>query len=260
MRIDLRERSALVTGSTAGIGYATTLGLAESGARVIVNGREPDRVHEAAKTLREATGNDEVTGITADLGTAEGCARAIEEAPDVDVLVNNAGVFGPQPFAQIPDEEWQRFFDVNVMSGVRLARHHVPRMVARGWGRVVFVSSESAQQIPAEMVHYGATKTAQVGIAESYPASGVTVNSVLPGPTRSEGIQAFMGSLAEQQGVSLEQFEADFIANERPASVIRRLSTPEEVAAMIMFVCSEQASSVTGSALRVDGGVDRSVF
>lgn len=268
MQIDLSGRRALVTGSTSGIGYAIARGLAGAGASVVINGRDSGRVEQTVDRLRndligDGVSNPEIAGVAGDVGTPEGVAGLVEKEPDIDVLVNNVGIFAPVPFAEISDDEWHRFFDVNVMSGVRLARHHVPRMVARGWGRVVFISSESALHIPREMVHYGVTKTAQLavarGIAESYPGSGVTVNSVLPGPTRSEGVADFLGELAAANGQTTEDAESEFIANERPTSLLKRFTTPEEVANMVVYVCSPQASATTGAALRVDAGVVRAI-
>lgn len=256
MRIDLSGRTALVTGSTAGIGHAIAAGLASAGAHVIVNGRTSERAEEAAGRI-----DGSVQAVAADVGTAEGCDALIAAAPDVDILVNNAGVFSPIGVFEIPDDEWLRVFEVNVLAGIRLARHHVPRMVQRGWGRVIFISSESALQIPVEMVHYGMSKTAQLavarGMAESVPASGVTVNSVLPGPTLSEGVEQF---LKEMGGTgSVEDAARTFIAEHRPTSLLGRLSSPEEVANLVVYVASEQASATTGAALRVDGGVVRAI-
>lgn len=263
MRIDLTGRTALVTGSTAGIGHAIAVGLAGAGAGVVVNGRTEERVREAVDAISR-TASSEVRGAAFDVGTAEGCQGLIESEPDVDILVNSAGVFGPQPVFEIPDAEWMRFFEVNVMSGVRLSRHHVPRMVDRGWGRTIFISSESALHIPAEMVHYGMTKTAQLavsrGMAESIPGTGVTINSVLPGPTHSEGVEGFLAEMSdEDEPDAIDQAGREFIARERPTSLIRRLATPEEVANLVVYVASEQASATTGSALRVDGGVVRAI-
>src|SRR4051794_4739216 len=263
MQVDLSGRRALVTGSTAGIGYAIAAGLAAAGASVVVNGRSKERVDDAVSRLASDVPSGEFTGVAADVGSADGVAGLVEQEPDVDILVVNAGVFEQKPFADIPDEDWQHAFDVNVMSGVRLARHYVPRMVSAGWGRAVFISSESALHIPAEMVHYGMTKTAMLavarGLAETYPGSGVTINSVLPGPTRSEGVSRMLGSMAEEQHLSVEEMERSFIEHERPTSLIRRLATPEEVANMVVYVCSPQASATTGAALRVDGGVVRAI-
>jgi NAD(P)-dependent dehydrogenase (short-subunit alcohol dehydrogenase family) len=263
MRIDLTGKRAIVTGSTVGIGFAIASGLAESGAAVVLNGRSEKSVAAAKARLTQALPKAKVDAVAADLGTADGAAAFIKRAGDADILVNNVGIFEPKDFTDIPDEDWHRFFDVNVMSGVRLSRHYLPRMVQRGWGRIVFISSESALNIPVEMIHYGMTKTAQLavarGLAESVAGTGVTVNAVLPGPTRSEGVADFMAKLAAEQAVSQAEMERDFIARNRPTSLIKRLASPEEVANMVVFVCSPQASATTGAALRVDGGVLRSI-
>ncbi|WP_326837796.1 SDR family oxidoreductase [Amycolatopsis rhabdoformis] len=255
MKIDLSGRTALVTGSTAGIGEATAAALAEAGADVVVNGRNADRVDEVAKRLG-------VRGIAADVGTAEGVAELIAQLPDVDVLVNNAGVFAPSPVFDIPDEEWLRFYQVNVLSGVRLTRHYAPRMVRRGWGRVIFVSSESAVQPPTEMVHYGMTKTAQLalsrGMAQEVAGTGVTVNSVLPGPTLTEGVREFVRTLYPD--VDFAEAERRFMAQDRPTSLLGRLIRPQEVANLITYVASDQAAATTGGALRVDGGVASAII
>ncbi|WP_329065026.1 SDR family NAD(P)-dependent oxidoreductase [Amycolatopsis sp. NBC_01480] len=255
MNIDLSGRIALVTGSTAGIGEAAAKALAKAGADVVVNGRNEERVAKTAKRLG-------VRGIAADVGTAEGVAALVAELPDVDVLVNNAGIFAAQPVFEIPDDEWLRFYQVNVLSGVRLARHYAPRMVDRGWGRVIFVSSESAIQTPTEMVHYGMTKTAQLalsrGMAQEVAGTGVTVNSVLPGPTLTEGVQEFVTSL--YPGVEFAEAERKFMAQDRPTSLLGRLIRPAEVANLITYVASELASATTGGALRVDGGVATSII
>jgi NAD(P)-dependent dehydrogenase (short-subunit alcohol dehydrogenase family) len=260
MIIDLKGTRAIVTGSTAGIGFAIAKGLAESGAEVIVNGRTDKRVETALAELRKSA-KVKASGIAADLGTAEGVAAFIKQAGEADIVVNNLGIFEPKPFKAITDDDWHRFFDTNVMSGIRLSRHYLPRMVEKGWGRIVFISSESGLNIPVEMIHYGMTKTAQLaisrGLAESVAGTGVTVNAVLPGPTRSEGVADFFGKMAKDAGVSQEQMEKDFIAEHRPSSVIQRLATPEEVANMVVYVCSKEASATTGAALRVDGGVLR---
>jgi NAD(P)-dependent dehydrogenase (short-subunit alcohol dehydrogenase family) len=205
-----------------------------------------------------------VQGIAADLGTAEGCVELFSQLPKVDILVNNLGIFEAKPFARISDEDWRRFFEVNVLSGVRLSRHYLPSMLKNNWGRIVFISSESAVQIPVEMVHYGMTKTAQLavarGLAESVAGTGVTVNSVLAGPTRSEGVSTFVGDLAAQRGVDQAQVEKEFFESVRPSSLIKRFATTEEVASMVVYLAGEQSSATTGSALRVDGGVVRSIL
>jgi NAD(P)-dependent dehydrogenase (short-subunit alcohol dehydrogenase family) len=258
MLIDLTGKKALVTGSTSGIGRATAASFARAGAEVVINGRDDGRVADAVKELRAETGSEEVTGVAADVGSADGAAVLIAEVPDVDILVNNAGIFSATPVFEIPDAEWLRFFEVNVLSGIRLARYYTPRMVGRGWGRVIFVSSESSVLIPTEMVHYGATKTAQIsvarGMAQEVRGSGVTVNSVLPGPTLTPGVEEFV---RDRVGGDLPFDEAErrFIAEERPTSLLGRLIRPEEIANMITYVASELSSSTTGAALRADGGV-----
>lgn len=252
-----------MTGSTAGIGFAAALGLAREGVTVIVNGRTRERVDTAREQIRAVVPNARVDGVAADLSTAAGAAEVIRAFPNVDVLVNNVGVFAPQAFEDIPDEDWMRFFETNVLSGVRLSRAYFPGMIQRNWGRIVFVSSESAVQIPVEMIHYGMTKTAQLavarGLAERTVGTGVTVNAVLPGPTLSEGVGQFVADLARSQGVDPETAEREFFEKMRPSSLIQRFATPEEVANLIVFVCSQAASATNGAALRVDGGVVRSI-
>jgi NAD(P)-dependent dehydrogenase (short-subunit alcohol dehydrogenase family) len=263
MDLQLRGKRALVTGSTAGIGLATAAGLFREGASVVVNGRTPQRVGQAVESIRAAGGDGAVTGVAADLSTAEGTARLVGQVPEVDILVNNVGIFEPKPFEEIPDADWLRFFEVNVMSGVRLTRHYLPGMRGRNWGRIVFVSSESAVQIPVEMIHYGMTKTAQLaiarGVAESVAGTGITVNSVLPGPTESEGVATFVADLAKQRGVDRSVVEAEFFQTARPTSLLKRFAKVEEVANMIVYVCSPLASATNGAALRVDGGVVRAI-
>ncbi|MDC3955408.1 SDR family NAD(P)-dependent oxidoreductase [Polyangium jinanense] len=263
MDLGLTGKRALVTGSTAGIGLAAAHALASEGALVTVNGRTEARVQGAVDALRRALPGATIEGIAADLSTAAGCQALTSKLPDVDVLVNNMGIFEPKPFEEIPDEDWLRFFETNVLSGVRLSRHYVAGMRARNWGRVVFVSSESALQIPTEMIHYGMTKTAQLavakGLAETLRGTGVTVNSVLPGPTSSEGVGAFVAQLAAARGVDVATVEREFFATARPTSIIQRFATPDEVASMIAYVCSARASATTGAALLVDGGVVRAI-
>jgi NAD(P)-dependent dehydrogenase (short-subunit alcohol dehydrogenase family) len=263
MIIDLSGKRAIVTGSTVGIGFAIARGLAESGASVVINGRSPDTVETARRRLAEMVPAATIEGIAADLATADGVASFLQRTGDADILVNNLGIFEPKPFAEITDADWYRFFDTNVLSGIRLSRHYLPRMLAHDWGRIVFISSESALNIPVEMIHYGMTKTAQLaiarGLAESVAGTGVTVNSVLPGPTRSEGVADFFGKMAKDQGLSQQQIEQQFLSEHRPTSLIKRLATPDEVANMVVYVCSPQASATTGAALRVDGGVVRSI-
>jgi len=238
MDLLLKGKLALVTGSTAGIGFAIAEGLAREGATVIVNGRS-------------------------ELSTVETCEALTSRYPEIDILVNNLGIFNPQPFEQISDDEWRRFFEVNVLSGVRLSRYYLPRMKERDWGRVVFISSESAIQIPVEMIHYGFTKTAQLaisrGLAEITVGTGVTVNAVLPGPTASEGVTDFVGKLAAQTDQTAAEFEKFFFEKVRPSSLLKRFETPDEVANLVVYICSPLASATNGAALRVDGGVVRSI-
>jgi NAD(P)-dependent dehydrogenase (short-subunit alcohol dehydrogenase family) len=258
MDLGLEGKRALVTGSTAGIGFAIAKQLAQESAHVFVNGRTQERVDNA---VREIGKNAE--GIAADLATEQGFETLFTKVKDIDIVVNNLGIFDAKPFMEILDDEWRRFFEVNVLSGVRITRQYLPRMLKRHWGRIIFISSESGLQIPAEMVHYGMTKTAQLavarGIAESFPASGVTVNSVLAGPTESEGVGAFVESLARQQGKSREEVAREFFQNARPSSLLKRFATTDEVASMVTYLCSEQASATTGSSIRVDGGTVRSI-
>ncbi|MGH7077046.1 MAG: SDR family NAD(P)-dependent oxidoreductase [Acetobacteraceae bacterium] len=269
MKIELKGRKAIVTGSTAGIGRATAEGLARAGAAVVVNGRKQKRVDEAVRQMRQSFPESEISGVAADLSTAEGANAFFAQAPNADILVNNVGTAfirdykSVEDIAKIPDEDWLGLFQLNVMSGVRLSRHYVPRMVAKGWGRVVFVSSESAVNIPKEMLDYGMTKTAQLAVsrgpAEAVAGTGVTVNAVLPGPTRSEILGDFMAKQAEANGITQEEAEQGFLKAMRPTTLIQRFATTDEVANMIVYVCSEQASATSGAALRVDGGVVRFV-
>lgn len=263
MDLQLKGKLALVSGSTAGIGLATVTALAREGARVIVNGRQKPSVDTAMASIH-AVERGQVLGFAGDLSDAATAERLAREFPDVEILINNLGIFEPKPFFDIPDEDWERFFQVNVMSSVRLSRHYAPGMKERGWGRIEFLSSESGVQIPVEMVHYGFTKTAMLaisrGLAETLAGSGVTVNAVLPGPTRSEGVGDFFAKMAGDQGTSTDELEAAFIREHRPSSLIKRLATTEEVANMCVYLASEQASATTGAALRVDGGVVRSAF
>lgn len=264
MNLQLAGKRALVTGSTAGIGYAIACALAAEGAQVVVNGREAGSTHAAAERLRHELGAiADVHACVADLADARGCARMIKQCPDVDILVNNLGIFEPVPFEQIGDDAWQRMFDVNVMSGVRLSRHYLPRMKAHGWGRIVFISSESGLCPPAEMVHYGTSKTAQLslarGLAETTSGTGVTVNSVLPGPTRTEGVEAFFGQLAAERSQTVDEAIAGFFERDRPTSLLKRLIDPAEVAALVAFVCSPLAGATNGAAIRAEGGVVRCI-
>lgn len=264
MKLDLSGKIALVTGSTAGIGFAIAEGLDRAGAEVIINGRSEERVNAAIAQLKKANPSSKAKGVAADCGSAKGVSLLQSKIPQVDILVNNVGIFEPKPYFDIPDEDWMRFFEVNVMSGVRLSRHYTPGMVKKQWGRVIFISSESAVQIPAEMIHYGTTKTAQLavarGLAETVGGTGVTVNSVLVGPTKSEGVGTFVNDLARQGGVSQEQVEKDFFKTMRPSSLVQRFLSTEEVANLVVYLSSKEASATTGSALRVDGGVTRGIL
>lgn len=263
MDLQLKGKRALVTGSTAGIGFAIAKALAAEGAAVIVNGRAADRVEAALAQLRGACPGAELSGVTADLASAEGCAALVAACPDVDVLVNNLGIFDPKPFEDIPDADWLRFFETNVMSGVRLARAYLGAMKRRNWGRIVFISSESGMCPPAEMVHYGMTKSAQIsvarGLAETCKGTGVTVNSVLPGPTLTQGAEDFFATLAHDQGLSFDEATRKFFAEGRPTSLLQRFIQPHEVASMVAYVCSPLAAATQGAALRVEGGVVRSL-
>jgi len=258
MNLQLEGKTALVTGSTGGIGLAIAAALAAEGASVICNGRTQERVDSAMKTSGARY------GIAADLGTEIGVRAVVSRFPQLDILVNNLGIFEPKPFEEISDDDWRRFFEVNVLSGVRLSRHYIGPMKQKNWGRIVFISSESALQIPVEMIHYGMTKTAQLavarGLAESVAGSKVTVNSILAGPTRSEGVSGFVGDLAAQKGVSQAQVEKEFFETIRPSSLIKRFATTEEVASLVVYMASERSSATTGAALRVDGGVVRSIL
>jgi len=264
-RVDLQlsGKVALVTGSTAGIGYAIAAALAREGARVIINGRTQRGVDAALAKLAPIAAIA-ARGFAGDLSTETAALTVAQEFPDVDILINNLGIFEAKPFEEIPDADWRRLFEVNVLSGVRLARLFLAGMRRRDWGRIIFISSESAVQIPIEMIHYGMTKTAQLavarGLAEAVAGTGITVNSILPGPTRSRGVVDFLDALSKAQGVSPAQVEKDFFKNIRPTSLIKRFATPEEVASLVAYVASPLAAATTGAALRVDGGVVKSAF
>jgi NAD(P)-dependent dehydrogenase (short-subunit alcohol dehydrogenase family) len=264
VNLRLTDKVALVTGSTAGIGLAIAQSLAGEGAHVYVNGRTQERVNAAISAIRSHARAAKVDGIVADFSGAAGAEAVIAELPVVDVLVNNVGIFEPKPFAEIPDADWSRFFEINVMSGVRLTRHYLAGMLKKNWGRIIFISSESAVQIPAEMVHYGMTKTAQIavarGVAESVAGTGVTVNSILAGPTESEGVGGFVDAMARQQNKSKFEVEKEFFEHVRPSSLLKRFATVDEVAAMVSYVASELSSATNGAALRVDGGVVRAIL
>jgi len=264
MNLGLQGKLAAVSGSTAGIGLAIAAALAAEGAKVVVNGRTQARVDAALRTIQQAVATADLRGVAADLGTAAGVDGFLRQIPAADVLINNLGIFDPKPFLEILDADWMRFFEVNVLSGVRLARAYLPGMLKKNWGRIIFISSESAQHIPAEMIHYGMTKTAQVavarGLAESVAGTGVTVNSVLPGPTASEGCCGFLENMAKQQNISIAQIEKQFFASVRPSSLLKRFETPEEIASVVAFVASTQAVAINGAAVRAEGGVVRSIF
>jgi NAD(P)-dependent dehydrogenase (short-subunit alcohol dehydrogenase family) len=263
MNIDLRGKSALVTGSTSGIGHAIAKGLAGAGAAVVVNGRTQSKVDVAVAAIRKAQPEAKVSGVAADVSTAAGCQTLVAALPDVDILINNAGIFEPKGFLDIPDEDWSRFFEVNVMSGVRLSRAYLPGMLKRNWGRIVFISSESALNIPKEMIHYGMTKTAQLavsrGLAEMTRGTAVTVNSVLPGPTMSEGVEAFVKDLAKQNGQSVDEAASQFVKQFRPTSLLQRFASVEEIANLVVYVSSKEASATNGAALRAEGGIVQTI-
>jgi NAD(P)-dependent dehydrogenase (short-subunit alcohol dehydrogenase family) len=264
MDLKLNGKIALVTGSTAGIGFAIAKSLAIEGAHVYVNGRTQKRVDAAIAAIRSHAVNARVDGIAADFSGPAGAESVIAKLPAVDVLVNNVGIFEPKPFTEIPDEDWYRLFEVNVMSGVRLARHYLAGMLRKNWGRILFISSESAVQIPTEMIHYGVTKTMQIalarGLAETTAGTGVTVNSVLAGPTRSEGVEDFIANMAKERKITPAVVEKEFFKNVRPSSLLQRFATPDEVAAMVAFVASPLSSATNGAALRAEGGVVRSIL
>jgi NAD(P)-dependent dehydrogenase (short-subunit alcohol dehydrogenase family) len=264
MDLGLKGKTAVVSGSTAGIGFAIAAALAAEGAQVVINGRTEARVNSAMEQIARRVAGAQLRAAAADLGSHAGVEAFLKKVPEADIVVNNLGIFEPKPFLEIPDSDWLRFFEVNVLSGVRLSRHFLPGMLKKKWGRVIFISSESAQHIPAEMIHYGMTKTAQVaiarGIAESVAGTGVTVNSILAGPTASEGVGGFVEDMAKQQGVTKAEIEKQFFSTVRSSSLLKRFETPEEVAAVVAFVASAQAVSINGSAVRAEGGVIRSIF
>ncbi|QJW88879.1 SDR family oxidoreductase [Spirosoma taeanense] len=259
MDLQLKGKTALVTGSTAGIGFAIAKLLAKEGANVILTGRSQARIDEAIRQIQPEAGGGTLTGVVVDFGRADMIQQLLEQIPDVDILVNNVGIFGPKEFEQITDDVWLSFFEVNVLSGVRLSRVYFPKMLKKNWGRILFISSESALQIPEEMIHYGTTKTAQLavarGLAELTKGTNVTVNSVLPGPTKSEGVGTFVKELADKQGITEAQMEEQFFREMRPTSLIHRFASPDEVAQMVAFLASPLSSATNGAAIRVDGGV-----
>jgi NAD(P)-dependent dehydrogenase (short-subunit alcohol dehydrogenase family) len=263
MKIDLSGKTALVTGSTSGIGHAIAKGLAVAGASVVVNGRTAAKVDAAVAALAKALPGSKLRGIAADVSTAAGCDAVVAALPEVDILINNAGIFEPKGFFDIPDEDWTRFLEVNVMSGVRLSRAYLKGMLKRNWGRIVFISSESALNIPKEMIHYGLTKTAQLalsrGLAEMTRGTAVTVNSVLPGPTMSEGVETFVKDLAKQNGQSVEEAASQFVKQFRPTSLLQRFASVEEIANMVVYISSKEASATNGAALRAEGGIVQTI-
>jgi NAD(P)-dependent dehydrogenase (short-subunit alcohol dehydrogenase family) len=264
MQIDLAGTKAIVTGSTTGIGHAIALQLARSGCEVVLNGRDAQRTVDAVTRLKAAFPQARVRGTAADVSTADGCADLVKAAPEADILINNAGVFGMSDFFVTSDAEWRDFFEINVMSGVRLSRAYLPGMLKRGWGRVVFISSESALNVPPDSLPYGVTKTAQLGVsrglAELTRGTAVTVNAVIPGPTLSDNAEAFLTDIARQQSKSLEEVAQNFIRERWPTSLLQRFATAEEVASLVLYLCSREASATNGAALRADGGVVRTVL
>lgn len=263
MIIDLSGKTAIVTGSTGGIGLAIATGLARAGAQVTVVGRDQGRVDAAVAQVRAGADRDDARGIVSDPGTQEGIATLIAAQPDTDILVNGLGIYGAREFFDIDDTLWNEFFQVNVMSGVRLSRHYAQGMRERGWGRIQFISSESALNIPTEMVHYGVSKSAlqglSRGLAKVLAGTGVTVNTILPGPTRTEGAIQMMADLAAERGVTAEEMEGLFLKENRPSTLLGRFATPEEVANLCVYAASPQASATTGAALRVEGGIVESI-
>lgn len=264
MDLQLRGKRAFISGSTQGIGLAIARQLLQEGVSVTINGRTPQRVRDAVEQLKEEAGDAEVTGIAADFGKVEEVNRLLEELGTVDILVNNAGIFEPKPFTEISDQEWLRFFEVNVLSGVRLSRHCLPAMLARNWGRILFISSESAINIPEEMIHYGTTKTAQLsvsrGLAELTKGTAVTVNAVLPGPTLSEGAGEFIRQVATAQQITVEEAEKNFFRTMRPTSLLQRFADVKEVANLVTYLSSPLSSGTNGAAVRVDGGVVKTII
>jgi NAD(P)-dependent dehydrogenase (short-subunit alcohol dehydrogenase family) len=264
MDLQLKAKTALVTGSTAGIGFAIARALVREGASVVITGRTQERVDDAIENVRREIRDVKISGIAADLATPDGISKCIRAVPTVDVLINNLGVYEPKPFEQITDNDWHAIIETNFMSGVRLSRHYLPRMKAANWGRIIFISSESAGNIPVEMIHYGVTKTMQValarGLAETTAGTAVTVNSVLAGPTRSEGVEKFIADMARTKNVTPDDIEKEFFSTARPGSLLQRFATTDEVAALVAFVASPLSSATNGAALRVEGGVLRSIF
>lgn len=264
MNLELNNKRAFISGSTSGIGFATAENLLKEGAEVIINGRSQKSIDEALTRLRKVVPNGKVTGLAADFSDVNSVNQLIEQLGTIDILINNVGIYEPRDFVEIPDEEWYRFFDVNVMSGIRLSRAIFPKMLERNWGRIIFITSESASNIPDEMIHYGTTKAAihavSRGLAELTKNTNVTVNTIMPGPTSSEGVEAFFNKLATEQNTDYVSVEKDFFKNMRPSSLLQRFAKPEEVANLITYVSSPLSSATNGAALRVDGGVVKTIF
>jgi len=264
MDLKIKNKIALVTGSTAGIGFAIAKALANEGAHVVVNGRTAERVNQAVEQLKKETGNENIKGIIADFADNSQVQNLIDQLPEVDILVNNVGIFEPKQFTDIPDEDWFKFFEVNVMSGIRLSRAYFDKMIQKNWGRILFISSESAIQIPEEMIHYGMTKTAQIavarGLAELTKGTEVTVNTVLPGPTFSEGAGNFLKDMAKANDKTVKEIEADFFRNTRPTSILQRFIEPDEIASLVAYLASDLSIATNGAAVRADGGVVKSAF
>jgi NAD(P)-dependent dehydrogenase (short-subunit alcohol dehydrogenase family) len=264
MDLQLRNKTAFISGSTAGIGFAIAQSLLQEGAKVIINGRNQEGVDTAVKELQQLVSGADVSGLAADFSNAAEVNTLIAQLPEIDILVNNAGIFEPKPFEEIPDEDWFRFFEVNVMSGIRLSRAIFPKMLAKNWGRIIFISSESAVFIPDEMIHYGMTKTAQLavsrGLAELSKGSGVTVNAILPGPTKSKGVGTFIEDLAKAGNISTDEVETDFFKNLRPTSLLQRFASVEEIASIVTYYVSPLASATNGAAIRAEGGLVRSIL
>ncbi len=264
MDLQLNNKLAFVSGSTAGIGFAIAKRLLTEGAEVVINGRTKQSVDDAITELKATVERAKVSGIAADFAKVDDVTKLLEELTDVDILVNNAGIFEPKPFAEIPDEDWFRLFEINVMSGVRLARHYFPKMLRKNWGRIIFISIESGVFIPDEMIHYGMTKSAQIavsrGLAELTKGSNVTVNSILPGPTKSKGVGAFLEELSKADNKAIEEVEQDFFKTMRPTSLLQRFASVDEVADTTVYYCSPLASATNGAAIRVEGGLIRSIL
>jgi|SRR5665647_169840 len=264
MDLEIKDKIVFISGSTAGIGFAIAKRFLQEGAQVVINGRTEKSVHKAVNELKSLVGNSKVSGIFADFSKVDEINKLISELPEVDILINNAGIFEPKPFADIPDEDWFKFFEVNVMSGIHLSRYYFPKMIKKNWGRIVFISSESAVFIPEEMIHYGMTKTAQIaisrGLAELTKGTGVTVNSILPGPTKSRGVGGFIEDLSKAGNKSINEVEQDFFKNMRPTSLLQRFASVDEIANTIVYFSNPLASATNGASIRVEGGLIRSVL